>query len=253
MRAHKYPLIFNIQTSINLADDPELIEMMLEAGINSTFIGIETPSEQTNLECNKIQNTHRNLLKNVRDIKHAGMLVSGGFIMGFDSDTTSIFDQQGDFIQQSGIAWAMVGLLNAPKNTRLDKRLDAENRITIEVTGNNTDFSMNFVPRMDRGELIKGYQSVLQNTYALKPYYHRIRHCLLNLGQTNRKLIKIDSYYVHAFLRSILTMGIVEKGRGEFWKILIWSIWHRPHLFSYTLMFTICGYHFRKLYGITET
>ncbi len=252
MREHNYPFIFNIQTSIHLADDPELIEMMLDAGINSTFIGIETPSELSNQACNKIQNTHRNLLQNVKDIQNAGMLVSGGFIMGFDSDSASIFDQQIAFIQQSGIVWAMIGLLNAPKKTRLYKRLEAENRITTEVTGNNTDFSMNFIPRMDRGELIKGYHSVLQNTYTLKPYYHRIRLCLLNLGQTNRKLIRIDRYYLNAFIKSIVTMGIVEKGRGEFWKILIWSIWHRPRLFPYTIMFTICGYHFRRLYGLTE-
>lgn len=252
MRQHKYPFIFNTQTSINLADDPQLVDLMLDAGINSTFIGLETPSDLSNLECNKIQNTDRNLLEDVRDIQNAGMLVSGGFIIGFDSDTASIFDQQIDFIQQSGIVWAMIGLLNAPKNTKLYKRLEEENRITTEVTGNNTDFSMNFVPRMDRGELIKGYHSVLQNTYALKPYNLRIRRCLLNLGQTHRKLIRIDRYYLFAFFKSIFTMGIVEKDRGEFWKILIWTLWHRPHLFPYAIMFTICGYHFRRLYGISE-
>jgi len=252
MRRHKYPFIFNIQTSIDLADDQELIEMMLDAGINSTFIGLETPSELSNQECNKIQNTNRNLLKNVRDIQNAGMLVSGGFIIGFDSDTASIFDQQVDFIQQSGIVWAMIGLLNAPKNTKLYKRLEKENRITTEVTGNNTDFSMNFVPKMNREKLLEGYQSVLQNTYAVKPYYNRIRFCLRNLGQSNRKLIRIDRYYLKAFFKSMLTMGILEKDRGEFWKLLIWSVWHRPRLFPYTIMFTICGYHFKKLYGLTE-
>ncbi len=252
MQQHKYPFIFNIQTSINLAEDQELVRLMLDAGINSTFIGLETPSELSNQKCNKTQNTSRNLLKNVRDIQNAGMLVSGGFILGFDSDTASIFDQQIDFIQQSGIVWAMIGLLNAPKNTRLYKRLEEENRITTEVTGNNTDFSMNFVPTMDREKLLKGYHSVLQNTYTAKAYYNRIRQCLLNLGQTHRKLIRIDRYYLFAFIRSILVMGIIEKGRGEFWKLLTWSIWHQPRLFPYTIMFTICGYHFRKLYGISE-
>ena len=131
--------------------------------------------------------------------------------------------------------------------------MEEENRITTEVTGNNTDFSMNFVPRMDRDELIKGYHSVLQNTYSVKPYYNRIRLCLRNLGQTNRKLIRIDRYYLHAFIKSILTMGIGKAGRSEFWKLLIWSIWHRPHLFPYAIVFIICGYHFRKLYGISES
>jgi len=253
MRQHKYPFIFNIQTAINLADDQELIGLLLDAGINSTFIGLETPSELSNQESNKTQNTHRNLLQNVRDLQHAGMLVSGGFILGFDSDTASIFDQQIDFIQHSGIVWAMIGLLNAPKNSRLYKRLEEEKRITTEVTGNNTDFSMNFVPRMDRDELLKGYQSVLQNTYAHKPYYNRIRQCLLSLRQTNRKLIRIDRYYIKAFIRSVYTMGIIERGRREYWKVLIWTLWHRPHFFPYTLMFIICGYHFRKLYGVSET
>lgn len=253
MRQHNYPFIFNVQTAINLADDQELIGMMLDAGIHSTFIGLETPSELSNQQSNKMQNTRRDLLKNVRDIQQAGMLVSGGFILGFDSDTASIFDQQVDFIQQSGIVWAMIGLLNAPKNTSLYRRLEKEKRITTEVTGNNTDFSMNFIPRMARDELLKGYQSVLQNTYASAPYYQRIRQCLLSLGQTNRKRIKIDRYYVQAFIRSVYTMGIREKGRFEYWKVLIWTLWRRPHFFPYAIMFIICGYHFRKLYGVSET
>jgi radical SAM superfamily enzyme YgiQ (UPF0313 family) len=252
MKQHKYPFIFNIQTSINLADDPELIGQMLDAGINSTFIGIETPSERSNRHCQKIQNTFRDLLKNVREIQQAGMLVSGGFILGFDSDTRFIFDQQVDFIQQSGIVWAMIGLLNAPKNTRLYQRLEKEKRITTEVTGNNTDFSMNFIPKMDRKNLLRGYQSVLEHTYGIKPYYQRIRQCLLNLRPTNRKCIRIDSYYFIAFIRSIYKIGIKDKGRGDYWKILIWTLWHRPRFFPYAIMFIICGYHFRKLYGVQE-
>ena len=100
--------------------------------------------------------------------------------MGFDSDTADVFKQQIDFIQQSGIVWAMVGLLNAPKNTRLYERLAGENRLTTEVTGNNTDYSMNFIPKMNSDELLKGYDSIIQNTYAVKPYYNRIRQFLLN-------------------------------------------------------------------------
>lgn len=252
MKQHNYPFIFNVQTPINLADDLELVRMMLKAGINSTFIGLETPSELSNQASNKIQNTGRNLLQDVRAIQNEGMLVSGGFILGFDSDTPSIFDQQVDLIQEGGIVWAMVGLLNAPKNTRLYKRLKEENRIGTEVTGNNTDFSMNFIPGMDREELLRGYRLVLQNTYSFKPYYNRVRTCLLNLKQSNRRRIQIDSYFLLAFLKSISVMGIREKGREEFWKILFWTLWKRPRLLPYTIMFTICGYHFRKLYEITE-
>ncbi|MEN8228675.1 MAG: DUF4070 domain-containing protein, partial [Bacteroidota bacterium] len=200
-------------------------------------------------DCKKVQNSNRDMLRNVKEIQKSGMLVSGGFIVGFDSDTPDLFQQQIDFIQQSGIVWAMIGLLNAPKNTKLYERLAAEERLTTEVTGNNTDFSMNFVPKMNSGELLKGYHSILQNTYAIKPYYNRIRHCLINFKPTNRRFVRIDRYYLLGFLKSIFIIGVFHKGRGEYWKLMIWTILNRPGLFLYTIMFTICGYHFRKLYG----
>ncbi|MBT7095104.1 MAG: B12-binding domain-containing radical SAM protein, partial [Bacteroidetes bacterium] len=165
MRRHKYPFIFNIQTSIDLADDKELISLMIQAGINSTFIGIETPSEQSLYESNKLQNQNRDMLLSVKEIQASGMQVSGGFIVGFDSDSVKVFQEQIDFIQQSGIVWAMVGLLNAPKNTKLYERLKAENRLTTEATGSNTDYSMNFIPKMDAEELQKGYKSIIENIY----------------------------------------------------------------------------------------
>ncbi len=118
------------------------------------------------------------------------------FIVGFDSDTADVFKQQIDFIQQSGIVWAMVGLLNAPKNTRLYERLAGENRLTTEVTGNNTDYSMNFIPKMNSDELLKGYDSIIQNTYAVKPYYKRIRQFLLNYRRVYKRLLRIDRYYL---------------------------------------------------------
>ena len=231
----------------------ESVNRIIEAGINSTFIGIETPSENALQDCKKVQNRNRDMLQNVKEIQKSGMLVSGGFIVGFDSDTPDVFQQQIDFIQQSGIVWAMVGLLNAPKNTRLYKRLETENRLTTEVTGNNTDFSMNFVPRMNSDELLKGYHSILQNTYAIKPYYKRIRHCLINLKPTNRRFIRIDRYYLLGFFKSIFIIGVLDKGRGEYWKLMIWTLLNRPGLFLYTIMFTICGYHFRRIYGLSPS
>ena len=149
MQLHKYPFVFNAETSVNLADDEELMTLMVEAGFTSTFVGIETPEEKSLQDCNKKQNSNRDLLQSVKKMQNAGLQVSGGFIVGFDSDTPAVFQRQIDFIQQSGIVAAMVGLLNAPKNTKLYKRLEAENRLTTEATGNNCDSSMNFVPKMN--------------------------------------------------------------------------------------------------------
>lgn len=250
MQVHKYPFTFNTQTSINLADDEELMALMAEIGFISTFVGIETPDEQALQECNKNQNKNRDLLQSVRKIQNAGIQVSGGFIVGFDSDTSNVFQQQIDFIQQSGIVSAMVGLLNAPKNTKLYKRLEAENRLTIEASGNNTDSSMNFISKMNHQELQEGYKKIIQNIYATKPYYKRIRRFLLNYKRPHIRRKKMDGSNLLAFLRSVIFIGIINKGRSEYWKLLIWTLFRRPGLLSDALTFAVYGYHFRTVYGL---
>ena len=104
---------FYTEASINLADDEELMRLMVEAGFDQVFIGIETPEEAGLAECNKRQNQKRDLVADVKRIQRAGLQVQGGFIVGFDSDTPTIFQRQIEFIQKSGIVTAMVGLLQA--------------------------------------------------------------------------------------------------------------------------------------------
>ena len=250
MQIHKYPFTFNTQTSINLADDEELMSMMIETGFSSTFIGIETPEEKSLQDCNKVQNKNRDMLQSVKKIQKAGLQVSGGFIVGFDSDSPPIFQRQIDFIQQSGIVSAMVGLLNAPKNTRLYQRLKAENRLTIEATGNNTDLSMNFIPKMNYNELLKGYNTIIHNIYTAKPYYKRIRQFFLNYRRRHSRQKKIEFSYLSAFIKSIIIIGIVNKGRREYWKFLIWTLLRRPGLFIDAIIFSVYGYHYRTVYGL---
>ena len=250
MQSHKYPFVFNTQTSINLADDEELMSLMIESGFNSTFIGIETPEEKSLQECNKSQNKNRDLLLSVKKIQNAGLQVSGGFIVGFDSDTSSVFQKQIDFIQQSGIVSAMVGLLNAPKNTKLYRRLEEENRLTTELTGNNTDSSMNFIPKMNYQELLDGYKRIIQNIYATKPYYKRIRQFLLNYKRLHTNQKKVEFSILGAFIKSVIVIGFVNKGRREYWKLLIWTLFRRPGSLVDAMTFAVYGYHFRIVYGL---
>jgi len=250
MQVHKYPFIFNVQTSINLADDEELMSLMIESGFTSTFVGIETPEEQSLLECNKSQNRNRNLLQSVKKIQNAGFQVSGGFIVGFDSDTLSVFQQQIDFIQQSGIVSAMVGLLNAPKNTRLYKRMADENRLTTESSGNNTDFSMNFVPKMNYQLLLEGYKKIIQNIYETEPYYKRIRQFLLNYKRQHKGQRKMKFSYLKGFIKSVYIIGIMNKGRGEYWKLLFWTLLRRPGFIIDAMILAVYGYHFRTVYRL---
>ncbi|MDP3916605.1 MAG: DUF4070 domain-containing protein [Bacteroidota bacterium] len=238
---------------ITLTPLPDFNLLSMKDYVTSTFVGIETPDEKSLQECNKGQNNNRDLLHSVKKIQNAGLQVSGGFIVGFDTDTASVFQKQIDFIQQSGIVSAMVGLLNAPKNTVLYNRLKAENRLTSESSGNNTDTSMNFIPVMNRQELLDGYKSIIQNIYATKPYYKRIRRFLLNYRQIYKQKKKMEFSYLVSFFKSLFVIGIVSKGRGEYWKLLIWTLFRRPALLKDALTFAVYGYHFRTVYGISNT
>ena len=248
----KDPFEFNTETSIDLADDEELMDLMKAAGFNSVFIGIETPEEKALDECKKVQNRNRDLLQSIRRINNKGMQVSAGFIVGFDSDTAAIFQRQIDFIQQSGIITAMVGLLNAPKNTKLYRRLHAENRILPTFSGNNTDFSTNIIPNMSFQDLQAGYKKIIQEIYSIKPYYQRVRTHLINCKGGFTKPAKISYGNIKAFFESILRLGLLNKGRFEFWKLFLWSMFRGPSYLSNALLYSIYGYHFRKVYELAN-
>jgi radical SAM superfamily enzyme YgiQ (UPF0313 family) len=250
MQEHNHPFTFTTEASINMADDDELLKLMADTGFKSVFIGIETPDENSLQECNKVQNKNRNLLQSIRKIQHAGIIVSGGFIVGFDSDLPSVFQRQIDFIQQSGIVSAMVGLLNAPKNTKLYYRLEAEKRLINETTGNNTDLSMNFIPRMNKHELITGYKRIIHEIYTTKPYYKRIRRLLLNYKPHNTKPVRISITNITAFLKSIFIIGVFNKGRIDYWKFLVWTLFKKPGSIVDAIEYTIYGYHYRTVFGL---
>ncbi|MCF8299069.1 MAG: B12-binding domain-containing radical SAM protein [Saprospiraceae bacterium] len=252
MEEHKHPFTFNTEASINLADDDELMRLMAESGIKSVFIGIETPEEASLIECNKVQNKNRDMIASVKKIQQAGILVSGGFIVGFDNDSPTVFQRQVDFIQQSGIVSAMVGLLNAPKNTKLYARLASEDRLTTESTGNNTDLSMNFIPRMNYQELIAGYKKIIRDIYTTKPYYNRIRKLLLNYKPHSTKTSSFSYSALIGFLKSIFIIGMLNKGRGDYWKFIIWTLFMRPASIVDAIEYTIYGYHFRTVYGLRK-
>ena len=181
-RRDKRGCVFMTEASINLADDPDLLAMMVRAGFDSVFIGIESPDDRSLAECHKTQNRNRDLLHNIKTIHRSGLQVMGGFIVGFDSDTPSIFQRQVDFIQQSGIVTAMVGMLQAPPGTRLFERLKKENRIVDTGSGDNVDGTTNIIPGMGRDRLAQGYQSLMRQIYAPNNYYRRVRKLLREIS-----------------------------------------------------------------------
>ena len=248
MEKKKHPFSFNTQASIELSDHEDLLEMMVSAGFDVVFIGIETPHEQSLAECSKFQNKNRDLLASVRKIQNSGLEVQGGFIVGFDNDPLTIFDTQIRFIQTSGIATAMVGILIALPRTKLYERLKKENRLLKETTGNNTDFSTNFIPKMDYDLLINGYKKVLETLYTPKYYYKRVRTFLREYIPGQKKLFHVRFNYIAAFIKSIIILGIIGKERFHYWRLLLWTLFSRPRLLPQAVTLAIYGYHFRKVF-----
>jgi radical SAM superfamily enzyme YgiQ (UPF0313 family) len=245
-RKGKTGLTFNTEASINLADDEELMHLMSEAGFDTVFIGIETPSEKSLSECGKKHNKNRDLIEDIKRIQRHGMQVQGGFIIGFDSDTPSIFQRQIEFIQKSGIVTAMVGLLQAPMGTRLYQRMASEGRLLGAFSGDNVDGMTNIIPKMNMEVLHKGYESVIASLYAPGNYYARVKTFLREYKRPKITL-PLSSEYVMALFRSIFHLGIAGKDRLQYWELFFWALFRKPRLFPLAITFAIYGYHFRQV------
>jgi radical SAM superfamily enzyme YgiQ (UPF0313 family) len=238
--------VFDLLTeaSVNLADDPELLSLMAEAGFKQVFLGIETPSVESLLECSKHQNTRRDLVASVHTIQQAGIEVMGGFIVGFDSDTSDIFRRQFEFIQKSGIVTAMVGILTALPRTRLHQRLAKEGRLITESTGNNTDATCNFLPKLGREELVRGYRELVRSLYEPPAFYTRARAFLANyrcLGPRPH----FEPIHILAIFKSFWKLGFRSRGRREYWRFLGHTLIKHPRGLAAAVSLAIHGHHFR--------
>ncbi len=247
MKKRRKPFSLFTEASINLADDEELVRLMVKANFNMVFIGIETTHEDSLAECSKMQNRNRDMVASVKKLQNHGLQVQGGFILGFDNDPASIFENMISFIQKSGIVTAMVGLLNAPRGTKLYRRLKKEKRLLSDFTGDNTDCTMNFVPRMEHKNLINGYKKVIDTIYAPKQYYERVKTFLKEYKPKSAKVVSLEFEQVMAFIKSVWFLGIIGRGRRYYWRLLAWTLARRPKSFSLSVVLAIYGFHFRKV------
>jgi radical SAM superfamily enzyme YgiQ (UPF0313 family) len=246
-RKDKKGCVFFTEASINLADDAELLDLMVKAGFDSVFIGIETPNNDSLTECQKIQNKNRDLINDVKILQRAGLQVQGGFIVGFDSDTRSTFKQLIDFIQRSGIVTAMVGLLQAPPGTRLFDRLKKDNRLLgLMISGDNVDGTTNIDPKMGLDQLMSGYRHIMEHIYSPRHYYRRVKVFLKEFGNSKVNT-PMDLQRFLAFFRSSIRLGILGKERFHYWYLMTWTLVRKPRLLPLVVTLAIYGYHFRKI------
>ncbi len=237
---------FTTEASLNLVDDPELLNLMVEAGFKNVFVGIESPDETSLGACGKVQNTKRDLVAAVRQMHNAGLQVMGGFIVGFDTDQPDIFQHQRDFIQEAGVVTAMVGMLTALPGTRLFTRLTHEGRLLSQSTGNNVSTALNFIPRLDRNALTEGYRRLVAELYQPRHYYRRIQNFLREYRPSGPRM-RVRLRDIRTLLRSMWLMGVVKSGRWEYWKFLCRSWIRHRRAFAEAIELAIRGYHFRQV------
>lgn len=247
---HGYPFGFVTEATVNLADDEELLRGMRRAGFYSVFVGIETPVVESLKETQKLQNTRRDLIESIRKIQSYGLEVMAGFIVGFDHDPEDIFDAQIDFIRESAIPCSMVSLLVALPGTQLWRRLEREGRLqATDPTSNNTDCTMNFIPKMDEARLVEGYKSILRTIYRPAEYYQRSLDCLAHLNRDGAPKIwpKASLHDIAALVRLALCLGVRDRARSEFWHYMKCVLADHRDKVRQAIAFAAMGYHFRKL------
>jgi radical SAM superfamily enzyme YgiQ (UPF0313 family) len=245
MKNRKYPFSLFTEVSVNLADDDELLGLMVRAGFDTVFVGIETPNEESLLECGKYQNRGRDLIASVKKIQNYGIQVQGGFIVGFDNDPPSIFERQINLIQNSGIVTAMVSVLNAPPGTRLYNRLKRENRLLpTDMIGDNA--TTNFIPRMSYQTLVNGYRKIINTIYSPKQYYQRLKAFLKEYSPQHKRWFRPRLHHITGFTKLIWRLGVKETGRRYYWNLFFFTLGH-PRKFFTSMTLAAYGFHFRKV------
>ncbi len=226
--AHGYPFEFSTEASLNLADDHDLLELMRKANFFAVFVGIESPDSATLLHTKKKQNTRRDIAESVHRLYAAGMFVTAGFILGFDSEKGSVAEAMADLIEEAAIPVAMIGLLYALPNTQLARRLEKEGRLhpnhdrMIAERGDHCTLGLNYDSLRPESDVLRDYRRVLERIYDPAAYARRLDRLAAMLDRSGRpaELAEGDRRRVLAsveFVHSVLSR--VPEGREAFWKV----------------------------------
>src|SRR3954470_5215626 len=192
-RAHGYPFELSTEASVNLADDAELLDLMGAANFFAVFVGIESPDPATLVAMKKKQNTRRNIAESIHKIYGAGMLVTAGFIVGFDNEKVAMADAMVDFIEEAAIPVAMVGLLYALPNTQLTRRLSSEGRLHVNhdhgpaIGGDQCTAGINFDPLRPLRDILMDYKLVLESVYHPTAYARRMDRLMAMLDRSGQR------------------------------------------------------------------
>jgi radical SAM superfamily enzyme YgiQ (UPF0313 family) len=193
LEGHDYPFEFTTEASLNLADDPEFLMLMNRANFVGVFVGIESPDTATLVAMRKKQNTRRSIAQSIHKLYAAGLFVTAGFIVGFDSETHSVADAMVELIEEAAIPVCMVGLLYALPNTQLTRRLEKEGRLYPHAqrkdikSADQCTMGLNFATLRPRQEILADYMAILERIYDPAAFAGRLRRLATMLDNSGRK------------------------------------------------------------------
>ncbi|GAB1541848.1 B12-binding domain-containing radical SAM protein [Scytonema sp. NUACC21] len=234
MAEHGYPFRFSTEASVDLAQDPELLDLMIAANFSAVFLGIETPDTESLALTQKFQNTRHSLIESVQTINRAGLRVMAGFIIGFDGEKTGAGDRIIEFVEATAIPQAMCSMLQALPSTALWQRLEKEGRLQNEKANINQTTLANFIPTRPIKELADEYVRCFWKLYEPERYLARVfRHFMAMKPKPHKKKFRIPQFkYIRALLIICWRQGIKRNTRFQFWRQLFSIIWHNPGVFE---------------------
>lgn len=243
-KEHHYPFNFNTEASVDLASDPELMELMVQCGFSAVFLGIETPDESSLQLTKKFQNTRSSLSDTVDVIIRAGLRPMAGFIIGFDGEKPGAGERIIRFVEQAAIPTAMFGMLQALPLTALWERLERENRLRDNTRKDiNQTTLMNFVPTRPIEDIAREYIDAFWTLYEPKRYLDRVYRCFLKLGAPpySTPFCLPNWIDVKALAIVIWRQGFKRNTRWKFWHHLFGILRYNPQVWEHYL--TICAHN----------
>jgi radical SAM superfamily enzyme YgiQ (UPF0313 family) len=249
------PFVFMTQVSVNLGQDPEMIDLMTKANLKEVFIGIESPDEKVLETSRKYHNIKNPLLESLNNIKQQGIMVMGSFIIGLDGETKGAGQRICSFMEQTAIPMAMLGLLQAPPHTSLWDRLEREGRLRRDVGHDGGTFSaINYEPDRPEAEIMQEYADAWDYLYEPSRYLARAYRYYLAMrpagrnkamaaaGPLRRENVPDRGMIWRRTIRAIVTIlwrqGVRASYRRQFWTQLVGMGWQNPsRLVQY---FTAC-------------
>ncbi|NEQ45848.1 MAG: B12-binding domain-containing radical SAM protein [Leptolyngbya sp. SIOISBB] len=254
MSEHNYPFSFATEASVDLAQDPELMQMMVDCNFGTVFLGIETPDGESLNLTRKFQNLRDPLVASVQSIAHAGLRVMAGFIIGFDNEKGGAGKRVAQFVEETAIPTAMFSMLQALPNTALWHRLEQEGRLLGQSADANQVTLMNFVPTRPIEEIASEYIEAFWRLYDPLVVLNRTYRHFLMLGEGQKQTYQehkqsagspdINWIIVRAFLIICWRQGIVRKTRWRFWGNLVVMLWRYPHVAANYLSVCAQAEHF---------